>query len=121
MNLEALGRKNTLLLTTFRKDGRGVRTPVWVVHRDGKLYVRTGAQSGKAKRIRRDPRVELIPATITGSPMGPPIQGTARILEDGAWLEEALARKYGLQKKLVDFVLARMGHHERAYLEIELS
>lgn len=121
MNVEALGRKNTVLLTTFRKDGRGVRTPVWVVHRDGKLYVRTGADAAKVKRIRRDPRVEVTPATITGSPMGPPLPGTARILEDGEWIDEALSRKYRLQKVAVDFLLRRLGKTERAWLEIELS
>lgn len=120
MNVEALGRKNTLLLTTFRKDGRGVRTPVWVVARDGKLYVRTGADSGKVKRLRHDPRVELIPATITGSPMGPPIAGTARILDEGAWIDAALSRKYHLQKAAVDFLLRALGKTERAWLEIEL-
>lgn len=119
---DLLARKNTVLLTTFRKDGRGVRTPVWCVGREGRLYVRTGSGSWKVKRIRRDPKVLLTPATITGSPMAPPVAGRARVLdlEEASWIEAALARKYGIQKAGVDLLL-RLAKVQPAYLEIVLD
>ena len=44
-------------LTTFKRDGRGVTTPVWFVPEDGRLLVETDADSYKVKRIRREPTV----------------------------------------------------------------
>ena len=44
-------------LTTFRKTGVGVATPVWFGEEDGKLYVMTRSDMGKTKRIRNNPQV----------------------------------------------------------------
>ena len=59
------GHKN-INLTTFRKSGNEVPTPVWFVVLEGKLYVRTEASSGKVKRIRNNGRVEPAPSTVRG-------------------------------------------------------
>ena len=59
------GHKN-MNLTTFRKSGNEVPTPVWFVILEGKLYVRTEASSGKVKRIRNNGRVEPTPSTVRG-------------------------------------------------------
>jgi len=48
-------------LETFRRDGRGVRTPVWFVQDGASLYVRTVADSGKVKRIRNQTQVNISP------------------------------------------------------------
>ena len=53
-------------LTTFRKSGIGVVTPVWFAERDNKLYVKTRIESGKSKRIRNNPSVRVAPCTIRG-------------------------------------------------------
>jgi PPOX class probable F420-dependent enzyme len=60
-------------LTTFRRDGRSVATPVHVVvTADGtKAYFRTWDVTGKAKRIRHTAAVEIAPATFRGRPLGP--------------------------------------------------
>ena len=44
-------------LTTFRRSGERVSTPVWVGRDGGALVVLTLAASGKVRRLRRDPRV----------------------------------------------------------------
>lgn len=54
-----LGAARYVSLTTFRADGSPVATPVWVVEAEGRLFVWTGAATGKARRIRRDPRARL--------------------------------------------------------------
>jgi uncharacterized protein len=54
-------------LTTFRRSGAPVATPVWV-GRDGEsLVVLTPAGSGKVKRLRHDSRVELRPCGRFGA------------------------------------------------------
>ena len=89
-------------LTTFRKDGRAVRTPVWFAEDgEGRLYVYTLAKSGKVGRIRRDGDVRVGPSDARGRPLGPEAPGTARLLPpaERASAEALLRRKYGLQKR----------------------
>ena len=113
-----------LLLTTFRKNGEGVPTIVWFVREGEDLLVRTGADSGKVKRIRNQAEVKVVPCGPGGRPHGPQLEAQASLLDDPAQaeqLEVKLRKKYGLQKKLVDFVLRVGGKTERAYLRLVLS
>ena len=59
------------LLTTFRKSGQPVPTPVWFAEDGGKVYVYTRSDSGKVKRIRAGGRVELAPCDARGTLLGP--------------------------------------------------
>jgi PPOX class probable F420-dependent enzyme len=94
---------NYLSLTTFRKNGQAVATPVWFAEVDGKLVVTTDATSGKAKRIRNNPAVTVAPCDMRGKVLGPVVQTTARILtpEEAAFADRALLRKYGWQMRLL--------------------
>src|SRR3954464_1267787 len=65
-----LGEGKYLLLTTFRKDGRAVPTPVWVVRDGERLVAWSAMDSGKVKRIRRDGAVEVGPCDVRGRPTG---------------------------------------------------
>ena len=87
-------------LTSFRKDGREVKTPVWFAEVDDKLYVMTRSDSGKYKRIRNNPQVKLAPCTMGGKITGPEFAGTARVLGAAQWPEakKALNRKYWLAR-----------------------
>ncbi len=112
------GHKNANL-TTFRKSGVPVVTPVWYVVLDGKLYVRTGADSGKVKRIRNNRRAELAPSTVRGKTIGLTTEAEARVLGPG---EENLAEKamelLGRKYKTTPIVNLLTRGHERAVLEI---
>jgi PPOX class probable F420-dependent enzyme len=77
--LEVVGQKY-LSLATFRKTGVAVRTPVWFVENEDKLYLFTNPKSGKVKRIRNNPRVRIAPCTVRGRVTGPEFEATARIL-----------------------------------------
>ena len=85
-----------LSLTSFRRDGTGVATPVWFVETDGRLLVETDAASYKVRRIRRDPRVTIAPCTATGRLRGTPVPAWAELLPDAevARVERLMARKY---------------------------
>ncbi len=76
-------------LTTFRKNGEAVPTPVWFALVDGRLYATTAPNSGKMKRIRNGPRVLLAPSNFRGKPLGESVEGLARILDDGEAPENA--------------------------------
>jgi PPOX class probable F420-dependent enzyme len=85
-----------LSLTSFRRDGTGVATPVWFVETGGRLLVETDAASYKVRRIRRDPRVTIAPCTATGRLRGTPVPAWAELLPDAevARVERLMARKY---------------------------
>ena len=87
-------------LTTFRKSGVGVATPVWFGEEDGKLYVMTRSDMGKAKRIRSKPKVLVAPCTIRGTVTGPEFAATARILpvEEHKLARQTINRKYWMAR-----------------------
>jgi uncharacterized protein len=87
-------------LTTFRKSGAGVATPVWFGEEAGKLYVMTRGDSGKYKRIRNNSRVQIAPCTMRGKVTGPQFEASARILPDHDWpaAQQTVRRKYWLAR-----------------------
>ncbi|WP_433303378.1 PPOX class F420-dependent oxidoreductase [Actinoplanes sp. CA-030573] len=89
-------------LTTYRKDGSPVSTPVWHVPRGAELWIVTEAGSGKVKRIRRNAEVRVQPCSLRGTvaPGAPSVTGTARLLDDAGTAEarELLARRYVMSR-----------------------
>jgi PPOX class probable F420-dependent enzyme len=87
-----------LLVTTFRKDGRAVATPVWSARDGDSLVVWSAADAGKVKRIRRDGTVRLAPCTVRGTPTGPEVDGRAVLLDANGSdrARRLIARRYGL-------------------------
>ena len=110
-----------LSLTTFRKNGSPVVTPVWFAQEGDKLYVMTGAETGKVKRVRHNAQVEVAPCTLNGSLLGPSLEAMARILHDGdrASANRSLNRKYGWQKRIYDLTYI-LRFKQRVYFEIML-
>jgi uncharacterized protein len=87
-------------LTTFRKTGAGVATPVWFGEADGKLYVMTRSDMGKTKRIRNRPQVRVAPCTMRGKVTGAEFAATARILppEEHARARQTINQKYWMAR-----------------------
>jgi uncharacterized protein len=83
-------------LTTVRKNGMKVATPVWFGEEGDKLYVMTISTMGKVKRIRNNPQVEVAPCTIRGKVTGEQISAHARILpvEEQKHARQTINRKY---------------------------
>ena len=102
-----------ILLTTFRRDGRPVSTPVWLVDLGGnELGFWTSSTSGKAKRLAHTARVTVQPSNMRGvvKEGTKPIEATARLVS-GAELEQIrqkVVAKYGFQTKITK-VLAKIG------------
>jgi uncharacterized protein len=108
-----------LNLTTFRKSGAPVVTTVWFALDAGKLYIWTAQDSGKVKRIRNNPLVQIAPSSHLGKARGPAIAAIARILSP--WEQETAQRlmndKYGWQKRLFELVW-RLRGQAHVYLEL---
>jgi len=96
--LDALGESQYVLVTTYRKDGRTVPTPVWVVRDGDALAIWTPTQSGKVKRIRRRPVVLVGPCDFRGNLSGDQVPGIATVLGADATdrVRGLLKKKYGL-------------------------
>ena len=102
VTLEQLGAEKYVLLTTFRKDGRAVPTPLWVVPDGGGLGFWTPTDAGKLKRIRNSGRVTVAACDFRGNPTGEAIEAQARIGDttDRLRIGEGIKRKYGLMGRL---------------------
>ena len=62
--------KPYLNLESYRKNGEGMKTPVWFVQDGEVFYVRTVAGSGKVKRVRNNGTVRIVPCEADGNPTG---------------------------------------------------
>jgi PPOX class probable F420-dependent enzyme len=113
----SIQRQKYISLTTFRKTGAGIATPVWFGEEDGKLYVMTRSDMGKTKRIRNNPQVRVAPCTMRGTVTGAEFAATARILppEHHSRARQAINRKYWMAR--IPLVWARTD----TYIEISFS
>lgn len=121
---ERLSAETYVSLESFKKDGNGVATPVWVAGVGGKLVVVTDGTSYKVKRIRRNARVRVAPCSARGAVRGEWVEGTCRILEDADQAHvayQALRTKYGWQFAMLDMGAKISGSFKRrVYLEISV-
>ena len=101
-----------------------MRTPIWFSLVDQRLWMMTGGDSGKVKRVRHTARVRVAPCDARGSVHGSWREGTARIVEDPRERVDAqamLRAKYGWQARLLDLVSRLSGRYrQRVWLEITL-
>lgn len=118
--LEPLVRQGTILLTTFRRDGTPVGTPVHVAVEGDRAFVRTWDTTWKLKRIRRNPEVEIRPSTSGGRPTGPAIRARARVLEgeESAHAGRMLARKYPVLHGFLIPLVHRLRGNETMHIEL---
>lgn len=118
-----LDNQQYMSLTTFRKTGQGVPTPVWFVRAGDVLYVTTMPEAGKAKRIRHTPRVTVAPCKANGQLLGTDMaEGSARIMDaaESKTAQDALMNKYGIQMRLFNLMgMVTGSRNKRIYLEIK--
>ena len=111
-------------LATYRRDGREVRTPVWIAGEQGVFYVFSAPAVGKVKRIRANGRANLAPCTYRGAVTGPWIEAHARLVADPAVVAKALRllrAKYGIAMWLADAMSKLSARFaKRVYIEIRL-
>jgi PPOX class probable F420-dependent enzyme len=116
--LAPFARQNYIALETFKKNGEGVKTPVWFVLHNDAFYIYTEADSWKVRRIRNNPRVRVAACSVRGTVKGPWLDGTAAAVEGDERIDadKRLDRKYFL--KVIFNVLTRINRHKRTMIKI---
>lgn len=127
MGFAAFRDHKYLSLETFKKNGEGVKTPVWFAADpatdlsgvDARLYIYTIGNTGKVKRIRNNPRVRIAPCTMRGEGLGEWVDARAEILtgEEAARGMALLNKKYFPWKQLLGF-FALFSRRERVVMAI---
>jgi uncharacterized protein len=114
-------KQNYLNIETFRKNGIGLKTPVWFVLEGETLYVWTEADSGKAKRIRNNPNININPCKGDGTPLGEWVAASAAIdasPEALAYTQKLFGKKYGM----VFSLFGLLGKFRRAkYISVKIQ
>jgi uncharacterized protein len=110
-----------LSLTTYRKDGRAVPTPVWFAQDGDRLYIFTLGNAGKIKRLRHTSKVEIAPCDARGTIHGDSVSAQAQLHTAdsavGQQADAALNQKYGLLKRLFG-VIYWLRRTSRMFIEI---
>jgi uncharacterized protein len=111
--LEHLRDTKTILLTTCKRDGAPVPTPVSVACVGDRAYFRTWHKAWKTKRLANNPEVEVAPATLRGTPTGPAVRAWARLLngDEARFAARALARRH----RILQGVLVPLTHRLMRY------
>jgi len=122
----AVFRAQYVALTTYRRDGRAVTTPVWAAAEGGSLYLFSNAAAGKVKRLRNSPRAAVAPCTATGRITGVALQVEAFNLpsEQMPRVWRLLIKKYGMAARLFlayDKVRALAGKEPSVGVEVRLG
>ncbi|MEO7268493.1 MAG: PPOX class F420-dependent oxidoreductase [Knoellia sp.] len=95
-----LGEQQYVELTTFRRNGTPVATPVWIAPDGDELLIVTVDDTGKTKRLAHTARVELRPCDMRGgvAPDAPRYAARARVERGAAAVarvKKAVGAKYG--------------------------
>ena len=103
--MTSLADEKYLLLTTFRKDGRAVSSPVWCADLgDTRLGFWTSSGSGKAKRLAHTSKVTVQPCDARGKVKdGSVVTDATAVVVEGAELaliREKIVAKYGFMTKV---------------------
>ncbi|TJZ52904.1 PPOX class F420-dependent oxidoreductase [Streptomyces piniterrae] len=117
-------RQGTILLTTFKRDGTGVGTPVNIAVDGDHAYIRTYGSAWKAKRMRNFPEVEICASTLRGKPTGPTLKARMRLLDpetrEYRRAERSLTRKYPLIHGLLVPMAHRLKKEKTLHYELRL-
>jgi uncharacterized protein len=118
--LESFVGQWAVLLTTYKRDGTPIGTPVNIAVDGNRAFVRTFDTAWKLKRIHNNPEVEIAPSTWRGRPTGPAIRARARLLEgeESAYAGRLLARKHPILHRILVPLVHRLRGNETVHIEL---
>jgi PPOX class probable F420-dependent enzyme len=126
MAFEVFRDQKYLSLETFRKNGQGVKTPIWfaadptvaLASPTAKLYAYSTGDSGKVKRIRNSPRARVAPCDMRGSVIGPWVEATAQVITgpEAESADRLLNKKYWPWKQLLNFFASFRGRGRNCFV-----
>ena len=111
--LEHLRGTKTILLTTYKRNGAPVPTPVSIAFVGHRAFFRTWHKAWKTKRLANNPEVEVAPSTLRGAPTGPAVRARSRLLhgDEARVAAGALARRH----RILQAVLVPLTHRLMRY------
>jgi uncharacterized protein len=119
-HLDALRSAKTVLLTTYKRDGTPVGTPVSIAFDVHRAFFRSWHKAWKTKRIARTPEVLVRPSDLRGRPKGPAVAATARLLQgdEAALAARSLARRHRLLQGLLVPTTHRLMRYRTLHYEL---
>jgi uncharacterized protein len=121
--LESLDHSWTVLLTTFKRDGTPVPTPVNLAIEDRHGYFRTYSKTWKTKRIRNNPEVEIAPSTFRGKATGQSMRATARLLngDEDAHARAVIGHRHPIFQRFLIPALHKLSRYKTVHYEVRFS
>ena len=118
--LASIKDAKTILLTTYKRDGTAVATPVSLAFDGERAYFRSYDKAWKTKRLRHNPAVQAAPATLRGKPTGPAIRARATLLdgEQARVAARALARRHRVLQAILVPAAHRLMRYRTMHYEL---
>ena len=119
--LSSLKDTKTVLLTTYKRDGTPVGTPVSIAFDGDRAFFRSYDKAWKTKRLRNNPNVEVAPATVKGTPTGPALEARATLLhsEQATVAAHALARRHRVLQGVMVPLMHRLKRYRTMHYELQ--
>jgi hypothetical protein len=119
-DLSAVRRASTIVLTTYRRDGTPVETPVSIAFEGDRAFFRSFDQAWKTKRLRNNPHVEIAASTLRGRRTGPLVPAQATLLEgeQARVAAKALARRHRVLQAVLVPAMHRLMHYQTMHYEL---
>jgi hypothetical protein len=119
--LSSLKDTKTVLLTTYKRDGTPVDTPVSIAFDGDRAFFRSYDKAWKTKRLRNNPNVEVAPATVKGTPTGPALEARATLLdnEQATVAARALARRHRVLHGVMVPLMHRLRRYRTMHYELQ--
>jgi PPOX class probable F420-dependent enzyme len=118
--LSSLKDTKTVLLTTYKRDGTPVDTPVSIAFDGDRAFFRSYDKAWKTKRLRNNPRVKVAPANVKGTPTGSALDARATLLEgdEARVAARALARRHRILQAVAVPVMHRLARYRTMHYEL---
>jgi len=118
--LASIRDAKTILLTTYKRDGTAVATPVSLAFDGERAYFRSYDKAWKTKRLQHNPAVQTAPATLRGKPTGPAIRARATLLdgEQARVAARALARRHRVLQAILVPAAHRLMRYRTMHYEL---
>jgi uncharacterized protein len=119
-DLAPLRSAKTILLTTYKRDGTPVATPVSIAFTGDRAFFRSYDKAWKTKRLRNNAEVEVAASTLRGRPTGPPVHARATLLdgEQARIAAQALARRHRVLQGLLVPLAHRLLRYQTMHYEL---
>ena len=118
--LAPFARYRTAVLTSYKRDGTPVGTPLTIAVAGNRAFIRTYDRAGKAKRMRNQPNVRIAPSTVRGKPVGSEIPARSRLLsgDEAGEAARAVARRQPVLQGIVVPLFHRLARYQTLHYEL---